>query len=55
MKYYGVEIGSIGGGQYRYKIKATSAESAKRIALQKHKELGRVLGSSDKVYARRIG
>lgn len=51
MRKYYVEIcyGHL-GGQYRYMVKAKDEKAAKRIAIKRHKELGRSMDYS-KVFA----
>jgi len=54
MKIYLIEIGNI-NAQFRYKVKASSEKTAKQIAINRHKELGRIISDDDKVYIKRIG
>lgn len=42
MKTYLIQIGNI-NGQHNYKVKASTEKSAKKTAIERHKELGRSL------------
>ena len=54
MKVFLVQIGNL-NGQHNYKVKASSETAAKKIALNRHKELDRKIGENDRVYVRRVG